>query len=171
MVNFDEIKTIKVVEVLGERYKIRLRYRGDYASGLCPLPTHKPNDKDRSFAVHIPSNTWRCFSKSCGNERPADVITLVKVMEGCRPYEAAQKLEEWYKKPAPTNGNRNVQGAQSNPLPNTPVKAQVSDSGKGFMASLRPWWDEVVSFEPDAMKKAVFDKIFESYKNGKTAKT
>ena len=81
--------------------KIQLRFRGDYASGLCPLPTHKPGDKSRSFSVNVKQNYWRCFSDSCnqanGGKRGGDCINLVAAMEGCKEKKAAQKLADWFK--------------------------------------------------------------------------
>jgi YopX protein len=59
--DFPAIKKIPIVEVCA-RLGIRLRYRGEYANGPCPLPTHPADDKNnKSFSVHVPSNTWRCF--------------------------------------------------------------------------------------------------------------
>ena len=176
--DFADLKTIKVVEVLGERYKVKLQYRGDYASGLCPLPTHKQGDRDKSFAVHIPSNTWRCFSKSCGNERPSDVITLVRVMEGLvRPLEAAQKLSEWYKKSAPLPERKVREATTSPPSPHT-EHTSPSDNGKGYIKAVDAWFDELFELldemkANDYWKKCrngVKSKLIESYKNGKAAR-
>lgn len=99
MLNFQLIKEIKLTDVMA-RYKIALRFRGEYAVCACPLPTHKRGDTGKSFSIHLAGNYWRCFSDSCnannGGKRGGDVINFVALMEGCREKDAAQKLADWY---------------------------------------------------------------------------
>jgi hypothetical protein len=40
-----------------------LRFKGEWASAPCPLPTHKAGDKGRNFTINLPQNYWRCFSE------------------------------------------------------------------------------------------------------------
>ena len=99
MLDFAEIKKIKIIEVAA-RYGVRLKYRGDWGSGPCPLPTHRKDDRGRNFTVNVRENYWRCFSQSCNDNnegrKGGDVINFVALMENCREKEAAQKLAEWY---------------------------------------------------------------------------
>lgn len=48
MLDFNRIKEIKLTDVLA-RYKIALRFKGEYAACACPLPTHKQGDNAKSF--------------------------------------------------------------------------------------------------------------------------
>ena len=79
MLDFSELKKIRIPEVLS-RYGVSLRYRGEWASAPCPLPTHKTGDKARTFTVNLQQNYWRCFSESCneknGGRKGGDVINL-----------------------------------------------------------------------------------------------
>jgi hypothetical protein len=99
MVNFEEIKQVRITDLLG-RYHVPLKFRGKYAMARCPLPSHKPNDKDKNFSVNVEQNYWRCFSASCnaanGGKRGGDVINLVALLENCTNWQAAQKIAEWY---------------------------------------------------------------------------
>ena len=65
----------------------------------CPLPSHKPNDKDKNFSMNVEQNYWRCFSDSCnaanGGKRDGDVINLVALLENCTNWQAPQKIAEW----------------------------------------------------------------------------
>src|SRR5450631_4326691 len=93
MLNFEEVEKTKLTDVLG-RYGIRLRFKGEWASAPCPLPTHKAGDKGRNFTINLGQNYWRCFSESCNqnNEgrKGGDIINFVALMENCRERDAAQ---------------------------------------------------------------------------------
>src|SRR5450631_1105559 len=99
MLNFEEVEKTKLTDVLG-RYGIRLRFKGEWASAPCPLPTHKAGDKGRNFTINLAQNYWRCFSASCNEKnegrKGGDVINFVALMENCRERDAAQKLADWY---------------------------------------------------------------------------
>src|ERR1019366_2262100 len=99
MLDFKEIKQIRITDVLG-RYHVALKFKGQWATCICPLPTHKAGDKGRNFSVNVAQNYWRCFSESCnannGGKKGGDVINLVALLENCRESEAAQKLATWY---------------------------------------------------------------------------
>ncbi|MGH7783409.1 MAG: CHC2 zinc finger domain-containing protein, partial [Candidatus Binatia bacterium] len=120
--NFEEIKKIRIIEVCA-RYGIALRYRGDYANGVCKLPTHKQGDKTRTFSVNVAENYWRCFSDSCNaknqGRKGGDVINLVALLENCSEFQAAEKLATWYGltgngKP-PTHRSSSAQAVPSTP--------------------------------------------------------
>jgi hypothetical protein len=99
VLDFAEVKKIKLTDVAG-RYAIKLRYRGEWASAPCPLPTHKAGDRGRNFTINLAQNYWRCFSESCneknGGKKGGDCINFVALMENCRERDAAQKLADWY---------------------------------------------------------------------------
>src|SRR5580698_4125820 len=97
--DFERIKEIKLIEVMG-RYKIPLRFKGEYAAACCPLPTHKAGDSGKSFSINLAGNYWRCFSESCnannGGKRGGDCINFVALMDGISQLEAAKKLAAWF---------------------------------------------------------------------------
>ena len=99
MLSFEEVKKIRMVDVVG-RYGIRLRFKGEWATAPCPLPSHTAGDKGRNFTINLGHNYWRCFSASCNQKnegrRGGDVINFVALMENCRERDAAQKLATWY---------------------------------------------------------------------------
>lgn len=183
--DFEAIKKIPIVEVCA-RAGIRLRYRGDYANGPCPLPTHPKDDKNnRSFSVHVPSNTWRCFHTGCAashgcSDKPGDVINFVQVKERCAGQkEAAELLSTWYG----LNGNKNGSHSGSR-VPKGQTSPPSSDSldnnksavvGKGYVHDLGIWFDDLVAEAEDAddavfwkrMKTAIIAKVMESFRNGK----
>jgi hypothetical protein len=196
MLNFEEIKRVRITDVVG-RYGLKLRFKGEWGSAACPLPTHKAGDRGRNFTVNVRENYWRCFSETCNanNEgrKGGDVINFVALMENCRERDAAQKLAGWYglngngSKPIPkivSNGTANVNQLKTAPhiearpesetpanhLPDNTSPA-VAGKGAGYMQALKPWWDELVKCgDWEVIRRAVFSKIHESYRNGKTAK-
>jgi hypothetical protein len=150
MLDFEVIKKIRVVEVCG-RYGIQLRYRGDFATAVCKLPTHKPRDKGRTFSVNVAENYWRCFSDSCNaknsGRKGGDVINLVALLEKCSEYQAAEKLAAWYgldnKKAVGSSGTK---PERSNGVV---VQSQVTTSSKNgkpqrFMQTIDDWFDALV---------------------------
>jgi len=177
--DFGQVKQIKIVEVLA-RYSIQLKYRGDWANALCPLPTHKPGDKERKFAVNIPGNYWKCWSGTCnannGGKQGGDVISLVAALEGIKPFEAATKLVEWFGTP---NGN---------PAPKKPERKEVDLGGNlpetitkdmPYMAQVEQWWAKLRKLQDGEndgeYEKRVLNgikaKMLESYRNGKKVQT
>lgn len=188
--DFKTIKEIRMVDVCG-RYKIALKFRGDYANAPCPLPTHKDGDKAKSFSINLAGNYWRCFSDSCnaknGGKRGGDVINFVALMENCREKEAAQKLADWYgvgkEKAAPRMETRpqiikpNMQKAISQP---SALSDSVKSSGEplNYMAMIDKWLEE--TFDPRGdeteaeywirLKKEFKSKLVQSYKAGQALK-
>lgn len=146
--NFDEIKKIRVIEVCA-RYGIALRYRGDYANGVCKLPTHKPGDKSRTFSVNVRENYWRCFSDSCNaknnGRKGGDCINLVALLENCSEYQAAEKLATWYglngKAKAPVVG---AHAEPNNGKPFNPSTRGTEVKPSRFMETIDAWFDELV---------------------------
>jgi hypothetical protein len=186
MLNFEEVKRVRIIEVAA-RYGIRFRYRGNWANGQCPLPTHKEGDKGRNFSVNVAQNYWRCFSASCNenNEgrRGGDVINFVALMENCRESQAAQKLAEWYglngNKTAPHTARPIEESKGQTPLKDSPDNNRPSDSGKGYMKGIDVWFDKLFGLTAEQTqtdywtlcRNGIKAKLIESYKNGKAAGT
>ncbi|MGB8006428.1 MAG: CHC2 zinc finger domain-containing protein [Terriglobales bacterium] len=184
MLNFDEIKKVRIVEVCG-RYGVALRFKGQWANAVCPLPSHKSGDKGRNFTVNVTENYWRCFSESCnqknGGKKGGDVINFVAVMESCRERDAAQKLADWYG----LDGNKKGEHMARPPHEvNQPHEAQPdhnppSDNGKGYIHALDGWFNELFGLGPELVndefwkkcRNAVKSKCIESFRNGKLAAT
>ena len=195
MLDFNRIKEIKLTDVLA-RYKLALRFKGEYAVCACPLPTHKQGDASKSFSINLAGNYWRCFSDSCnannGGKRGGDVINFVALMERCREKDAAQKLADWYgvaesittsktatlhklstetKTPAHIEQGRKPTELQQNAI----EKPSTSSDSVKYMASVDAWYDEVVKrgdqeSDEDYRKrilKAIKQKLLESFRSGK----
>jgi hypothetical protein len=60
--DFARIKEIKLVDVIA-RYKIPLRFKGEYAACVCPLPTHKEGDVSKSFSINPYTSHKRMTSR------------------------------------------------------------------------------------------------------------
>jgi hypothetical protein len=180
-VDFEAVKRIPIPQILA-RFKIQLRYRGEWASAPCPLPTHKQDDKNRSFSVNVKDNYWKCFSESCnkGNEgrRGGDAINLVASLERINQRDAAQRLSDWFgeKKPAvpKDSGAKSAASDTSSDSPQHLSNSTGSGNGKGFMGETNLWLDEVLKPVPEQdramVKKLVAAKIYDSYQNGRKAK-
>src|ERR1019366_10708476 len=101
------------------RYHVALKFKGQWATCICPLPTHKAGDKGRNFSVNVAQNYWRCFSESCnannGGKRGGDVINFVALMENCREKDAAQKLSDWYNIGQSKTPQRMAEGSKEKP--------------------------------------------------------
>lgn len=89
MLDFARIKEIKLTDVL-LRYKIPLRFKGEYAACACPLPTHKKGDM--AFAVRLDTPdllkftvgevTWcRCGGGLPDGARGADLVNRLVVIQ------------------------------------------------------------------------------------------
>ena len=180
LVNFDEIKRIPLVQVLGH-YKVKLHFNGKGVTALCPLKTHRAGEKDRTFSIHIDRNYWQCFSRSCnsqnGGRRGGDVIDLVALLEDCRMREAAEKLAEWFGiKSAPRMEERRVSPKEHASSKGYSDHKPASDSGQKYMADVERWFRELnVRREGEndaAYEKRVLNgiksKLIESYRNGQS---
>lgn len=196
MLDFVEVKKVRITDVAA-RYAVRLRFKGEWASAPCPLPSHKAGDKGRNFTINLAQNYWRCFSESCnqnnGGKKGGDVINFVALMENCKEGVAAQKLADWYglngnNKPnlAPNTKNKTAshietpskEVAEREPLSlNSSDHNPVSDSVKGYIQALDGWFDEVFGIGPELRddpfwkkcRNAVKGKCIESFRNGKLA--
>lgn len=73
-----------LVEVAA-RYVAGLRHSGAHLLGRCPF--HE--DRHPSFAVHLPTETWRCYAASC--DLGGDVIDLVGVARFGRAWNSRDK--------------------------------------------------------------------------------
>jgi DNA primase len=183
MLDFAKIKEIKLTDVCG-RYKIALKFRGDYANAQCPLPTHKEGDKGKSFSVNLAENYWRCFSESCnannGGKRGGDVINFVAAMEKCREKEAAEKLADWFnvgKEKPPQHIAKGAVSRIEKPVKDS-LEHNPSDSGVKYMASIEFWFNENwlrrEGETDEVYKKRLLTGIktlfFQSYKAGQKSK-
>jgi hypothetical protein len=185
MLSFEEVKKIRMVDVVG-RYGIRLRFKGEWATAPCPLPSHTAGDKGRNFTINLGHNYWRCFSASCNQKnegrRGGDVINFVALMENCRERDAAQKLAGWYglteNKTAPHIEARPEESKTQTPHKDSPDHTKPCDSGKGYIKSVDSWFDELFELSEEMKANEYWKKcrngtkakLIESYKNGKAAR-
>jgi DNA primase len=180
--DFQRIKQIPIVQVVN-RYRVQLRFSGRSATAICPLPTHKPDDKERTFSIRLDDNYFQCFSSSCraGQKKGGDVIDFVSIMEHCRPVEAAQKLAEWHGvncKP-PTKAIVNGSSTAEKPIVNhASFKEKAPATGRtGYMTEVDAWWTELRIRHEDEdevshsarMLKEVKARLLSSYKAGQSA--
>jgi hypothetical protein len=175
-VDFAEIKSrVRITDVC-LRYGVKLRFNGDWGSAPCPLPSHKPGDKDKTFQVSISGNYFKCWSASCNEKAGAkggDCINLVALHDGISQYDAAKKLSEWFgieTKTAPHIGaRRETKPTQKDSKDFTSPAVAVN-----YMASIDQWFDETFKPLPDEedenywkrVRKAVKSKLVDSYRAG-----
>ena len=174
--DFGKIKAIPILAVCG-KYGIKLRFNGEWGSALCPLPSHKQGDKDKTFQVSVRQNFFKCWSKSCNEKagcKGGDVISFVALMENCSQFAAAQKLSEMFeieKAAEPIaqrqNQKQTIKGTDCNSdSPSVEVKS-------GYLHETGIWLDEILAkVIPDevvrkTVKKMVMGRIFDSYQNGR----
>jgi hypothetical protein len=184
MLDFQRIKEIKLTDVLA-RYKIPLRFKGEYAVCLCPLPTHKRGDNSKTFSVNLQGNYWRCFSDSCnqnnGGKRGGDVINFVALMENCREKDAAQKLSDWYNVGQSKTPQHMAEASKEKPKTGMQSSNQnLSTSGDSvkYTEKVRVWFDELWprrdgESDEDHRKrllKAITTELIQNYKSGKAGK-
>jgi hypothetical protein len=176
--DFARIKQIPIVQVVN-RYKVQLRFSGRSATAICPLPSHKKDEKERTFSIKMDENFWQCFSSSCraGQKKGGDVIDFVAIMEHCRPVEAAQKLAEWYNitpKIGPANGSGSTNGKI---VEHASFKEKAPATGRtGYMTEVDAWWSELRIRREDEdevshsarMLKEVKARLLSSYRAGQS---
>lgn len=179
--DFARIKEIKLTDVVA-RYKIALRFKGEYAVCPCPLPTHKQGDPGKTFSIHLAGNYWRCFSDSCnannGGKRGGDVINFVAIMENCREKEAAQKLAGWYGVGQAKTPQRMAEGShKTQPANDYPDPTKNSDSVK-YTEKVRAWFDSIWPRQPDEdeegykkrLLRAITSELIRNYQSGKAGR-
>jgi len=177
MLNFEEIKQIPITEVVA-RYGVRLNLTQNGGSALCPLPTHKRGDKQKSFSVNAERNYWQCFSQSCnqgnGGKKGGDVINFVALMEGCQPRDAAEKLLDWFGR---KNGAVHIEPPPATTAAPPGRRDSSHDRSESYLRQVDAWFDELVkrgANEDDAtywkrVRNGVKGKLIESFRNGKAA--
>ena len=69
--SIEGIKARHPLQDVAARYVAELRHTGSNLVGRCPFH----DDRNPSFAIHLPTQTWTCFAASCG--LGGDVIDLV----------------------------------------------------------------------------------------------
>lgn len=180
MLDFAALKQIPLTTVCA-KYGIALTFGGKYAKAKCPLPTHKPGDKDKNFNINLEGNYWKCWSGSCNEKAGAkggDVINFVAVMENCSQHEAAKKLVGWFpqtEKPAPHIEKRAPEKSPKGPQKDSSDDTSSSDSVKGYMAKIDAWFDELsiraIDEDDAAYRKrllnAIKEELIRSYRRGK----
>ena len=181
-VDFSEVKRIPIEQVV-RRYNVELHVTDEGASARCPLPTHKPNDKAKSFSVHVQGNYFRCYSESCnqgnGGKRGGDVINFVALMENCSQKQAAEKLSEWYgvnpaEKKEPPQGEAARQSSHESPKSSNNGS---SNGGVKYMQTIDAWFDEAFPRKGDeddqAYRKRLLNSVkaqlIASYRNGRAS--
>jgi hypothetical protein len=184
--DFKEMKDrIPLVDVL-LHYGVRLRRKlgSDYASVSCPLPTHPKDDRsNNAFGVHLPSNRWQCKHPECGRkngvgDKWGDCINLVMTLDNLGAKAAAERLEGWFPKGNPAPSYReSPEGRKGKKTPphHTSDSTSSSDSGKGYMAQVDAWFDEVsiraIDEDDAAYRKrllnAIKEELIRSYRRGK----
>lgn len=182
--NFKEMKErIKVQDVLF-RYGVRLRTRHDdpYAGGPCPLPCHPQNDrKETKFYLHKPTNRWQCKNDTCKAKNGVgdlwgDCINLVAVLENTSFKDAAKLLEQRFGKenPAPHIAAPEDGKAKQPPPRHIPDSTSPALAVKGgYLHETGLWLDAVLTpliaeeVIRKTLKKALMDRIHESFQNGK----
>lgn len=187
--DFERIKEIKLVDVVA-RYKIPLRFKGEYAAACCPLPTHKAGDSGKSFSINLAGNYWRCFSESCnannGGKRGGDCINFVALMDGISQLEAAKKLTGWFgvgeatepPKTQTKTAQRTAERSRETKPANNYQEHSSSDSGVKYMQEVEAWFYALIvrgDQESDddywsRILKGVKNRLHDSYKAGQRAK-
>jgi DNA primase len=174
-VDFNEIKArVKIIDVLAKR-GIALRYNGEWGSAPCPLPSHKPNDKSRTFQVNVPQNFFKCWSASCNEKagkKGGDVINLVAMLDNCTEYQAAQKLSEMFQiktaeQIAQRSKNETSKGTESN------LTSSVGEVK--YTEMVRVWFEELSALRegetPEAYRKRVLrgvtSELLKNYQAGR----
>jgi DNA primase len=175
--DFARLKAIPISDVVG-RYGIQLRYRAEWGSAICPLPSHKKGEKEKTFSVNTLQNYWKCFSASCNETagcKGGDTINFVALMDGSTQLAAAKKLAEWFNIGETKSAlhivgrSKETEHQKTYPDPSTPP-----DTVK-YMASIDQWFDELIKplgdeSEADYWKRLLKDvkaKLIESFRSGK----
>lgn len=187
--DFNAIKAIPILAVCG-KYGIKLRFNGEWGSAVCPLPSHKQGERDKTFQVSVQQNYFKCWSASCNEKagcKGGDVINFVALMENCSQFEAAKKIAEWFhietktaaprmeKRPETPQGNGSKPKSQKDCKDSSSPSGSVNVDAKGYMADVDGWLDELltrISGEADeAYRKRVHNgikaRLIESFRNGK----
>jgi hypothetical protein len=181
--DFAQLKAIPISEVVA-RFGVQLRYRGEWGSAICPLPSHKKDEKERTFSVSIKQNYWKCFSASCNESagcKGGDTINFVALMDGTKQVSAAQKLADMFH----TGQSRTAPHMEkpSKVEPKTEMQKATSDS-KGssdsvkYTEKVRVWFDTIWprgEGESDEdyrrrLLRAITTELIQNYKAGKAGK-
>lgn len=181
--DFARIKEIPIVDVVG-RYGIQLRFRGEWGGAICPLPSHKKDEKEKTFSVSTSKNYWKCFSASCNEQagcKGGDVINFVALMDNSSQLAAAKKLAVWFgigdtTPPAKTKTAPHMAKPSSETILQkaTLENSSLPDTVK-YMASVDAWFHGAIIRQNDeneeAFRKRLLNQIkkllIESFRNGK----
>jgi hypothetical protein len=179
--DFTRIKEIPIADVCA-RYKVALRYRGEWGSAMCPLPTHKQGEREKTFSISTAKNYFKCFSTSCNEQagcKGGDVINFVALMDGCSQLDAAKKLADWFTIPEIKTASH--MGKPSNQKPEMQkATSEPSTSGENlkYMQEVEAWFDATFKQgeqEPDEeyrkrCLKSLKSRLLDSYRAGQRSK-
>jgi DNA primase len=186
--DFQRIKEIPISEVVG-RYGVQLRFRGEWGAAICPLPSHKKDEKEKTFSVCTSKNYWKCFSVSCNEQagcKGGDTINFVALMDNSSQLAAAKKLAGWFgigeaSKPTTTQTKtpeRMAKGSSDTNLQKATSELTNSSSGVKYMQDVAAWFDELMkrgeqedeSQYRKRLLNGIKTKLVESYKSGQRSK-
>ncbi len=88
-VDFKSIKQAVPIELVLERYGVKLRRSGKELRGRCPI--HQ-GEGQNTFHASTEKNAFQCFS--CGAK--GNVLDLVAALEKCSVRDAGLKLKNWF---------------------------------------------------------------------------
>jgi hypothetical protein len=89
-VDYKEVKEKVTMQMVLDRYNIKLHPVGDELRGACPI--HKGTGKQ--FSVNVKKNAFQCFYAGC--KAKGNVLDFLAAMEHCTVRDAALKLAKWF---------------------------------------------------------------------------
>ena len=92
-VDFKAVKQAVTMQMVLDRYGVRLSRCGDELRGACPI--HKGTAKSKTLTVSLSKNAFKCFSQDCKSK--GNVLDFVAAMERCDVRDAAAKIADWFK--------------------------------------------------------------------------
>jgi DNA primase len=187
-IDFNKVKEIPIVNVVG-KYGVQLRFRGEWGAGICPLPSHKQGEKEKTFSVSTSKNYWKCFSASCNEQagcKGGDTINFVALMDGSTQLTAAKKLADWFhvgETTAPATRQTKtpehiVQGSKPTNLQKTNSDNSTSQVGVKYTEKVRQWFDEMFPRRegesdadyPKRILRAITTELIKNYQAGKAGR-
>lgn len=91
-VDFRTIKTAVTIQMVLDRYSVRLKKSGHELRGKCPI--HRGSN-DKHFTANTGKNVFKCFFAECSAH--GNVLDFVAAMERCSVRDAALKLRDWFR--------------------------------------------------------------------------
>jgi DNA primase len=94
-VDYRAVKRTVTIEMVLNRYGVKLRRSGKELRGKCPI--HQ-GEGTNTFHANTDKNIFQCFSGAC--KAKGNVLDFVAAMEKCTVREAAARLHDWFAVPA-----------------------------------------------------------------------